>query len=30
MATVKGELNRAMKKRDCLKEAGAIFAKESK
>ena len=30
MATVKGELNRAMKERDCLKEAGAIFAKESK
>ena len=30
MATVKGELNRAMNKHDCLKEAEAIFAKESK
>ena len=30
MAMVKGELKRAMKERDCLKEAEAIFAKESK
>ena len=30
MATLKGELNQAMKERDCLKEAEAIFAKGSK